>query len=54
MKAAFILIACFLAVYGLTSATNVRFELQGILLGVLAVAASIACAAVAFRTPPRS
>jgi hypothetical protein len=36
-----ILLACFLAVYGLINVTNIRFDGTNIILGVLAIACAI-------------
>jgi len=36
-----ILLACFLAVYGMIQVTNIRFDGTNIILGLLAIAAAI-------------
>jgi hypothetical protein len=36
-----IALACFLLLYALTAITNVRFEMQGFLLGLTALAAAV-------------
>jgi len=41
MTIAQILLACFLAVYGLIQVTNVRFDGTNIILGLLALACAI-------------
>lgn len=36
-----IALACWLVLYGLLALTNLRFEMQGFLMGLLAIAAGI-------------